>query len=100
MSTIKCELCKRLVSEITKHHLIPKICGGKHSLTISVCLDCNKQIHALHDNRMLATSLNTLEALSGDENISKYLKWIRKKPEGTITKAKRSKDTKDRGRIG
>jgi len=94
----KCKLCERKSDKLNEHHLIPKSRGGKE--TILICVDCHRQIHALFDNKMLETSLNTIKALKEDEQIVKYLKWVKKKPVRVVHKAKRSNKTKKRDRRG
>jgi len=93
-----CALCERIVPEITDHHVVPRSLGG-HKL-IKVCKDCHRQLHALFDNKILAEVLNTVEAIKNNKQFYKYLKWVRKKPFGVIHKARRSRDTKKRGRRG
>jgi len=93
-----CPLCQRKVLILTDHHVIPKSRGGKK--LIGICADCHKQVHALFDNKTLEEELNTADALLSNEQFSKYISWISKRPVGVINKAKRSKDTKKRGRRG
>lgn len=95
---LECELCKRDVPSLSEHHLVPKSRGGKE--TVSICKDCHRQIHALFENKSLEQQLNTVELLLADENFAKYIKWIENKPYGVARKAKRSKDTRNRGRRG
>jgi 5-methylcytosine-specific restriction protein A len=93
-----CLLCGRKVPEITDHHVVPRSYGG--STLIQICRDCHRQLHVLYDNKTLATRLNTVEAILADEQFGKYLKWVEKRPFGAVHKARRSKDTRRRGRKG
>lgn len=93
-----CPLCEREVSVLTDHHIVPKSRGGVE--LVAICVDCHKQVHALFDNKTLETQLNTVESLLANEQFLKYLKWVRKRPDGVIHKAKRSRGTKMRGRRG
>lgn len=86
-----CDLCEREVSSLTKHHLIPKGVGGKDDSTILLCNSCHKQLHALYTNRELSTKLYTLSRIKNDENIKKYLKFIKDFQEDTNISIKRSK---------
>ena len=95
---VSCPLCNRKIEILTDHHVVPKSRGG--SELVSICKDCHKQVHALFDNKTLEESLNTVEALLANEQFSKYIKWVIKRPSGIIHKAKRSKETKKRGRRG
>jgi len=78
-----CPLCEREVDQLTKHHLTPERRNRKNSDSISICLQCSHQIHALFDNRTLKTELNTLEKLKADPKVVKYVQWIQKR-DGTF----------------
>jgi len=93
-----CKLCERNVPVTTDHHIIPRSRGGKE--LIEICKDCHKQLHALFDNKTLEEKLNTIELILANEQFYKYLKWVRTKPYGVVHKAKRSKETRKRGRKG
>lgn len=86
-----CELCKREEVQITEHHLIPREEGGAYLDKANLCIPCHKQIHALYTNKELAIRLNTIQALKQDEELGKYLKWIKKQPSSSMIKTKRSK---------
>lgn len=94
----RCPLCKRDGAPMSDHHLVPKSRGGK--ITEPICNACHKQIHALYDNKLLETELNTVESLLAEPQFQKYLAWIRKQPPGRKFKTKRSKKTRKRGRRG
>ncbi|SFL90674.1 hypothetical protein SAMN03159341_111179 [Paenibacillus sp. 1_12] len=86
-----CELCKREQTETTLHHLTPKEYGGSFMPTAELCIVCHKQIHALFTNAELAASLHTLEALQADEQMSRFLRWVRKQPSSTLPRIRKSK---------
>jgi len=73
-----CELCGRDVERTTKHHLRPK---HKHTdgRTITVCIPCGKQIHALFTNNELKKGYDSIEKLLASEKIQKWVAWVRKK---------------------
>lgn len=98
MSEENCPLCERNVPFLTEHHLIPKSRGGKELL--SICRDCHRQIHALFDNKLLEQELHEYELLIENEKFVKYLKWVKKRPFGCVHKAKRAKESRNRGRRG
>ncbi|MEB1806317.1 MAG: HNH endonuclease [Bacillaceae bacterium] len=75
-----CELCEREALERTVHHLTPREEGGVNLPTALLCLPCHRQIHVMYSNRELAIRLNTIEKLKDDEEIKKYLKYIKKQP--------------------
>ena len=74
-----CPLCKRnvLVKNLTKHHLVPKSRGGKE--TEKLCRTCHRQLHALFTNKELEKGLNSVEALTENDEIAKYLAWVKTK---------------------
>ena len=90
-----CELCKREgVPKVTEHHLIPREEGGNDGEVAWLCESCHKQIHALYTNKELAIRLNTLNSLENDENIIKYLKYIRKQDPSKKVRIKKSKNVR------
>ncbi len=87
-----CELCGRLVHEVTKHHLIPQT---RHSNKKNkkdfdrtevktrvawICKPCHKQIHAILTEKQMERDYNTLESLKNQEEIAKFIDWIKDKP--------------------
>lgn len=93
-----CILCQRKVPELTDHHIIPRVFGGKELLKI--CLDCHRQLHVLFNNKMLAEELYSIDKILANEAFSKYVSWVEKRPYGVIHKVKHSKNTRKRGRKG
>lgn len=92
----KCELCSR-EAELTKHHLIPrtrhKNKANKKKFSREdvkeriayLCEDCHTQIHALFSEKELERNLNTLESLKFNDQVVKFVKWIRGKAVGSIS---------------
>ncbi|MDQ0232300.1 HNH endonuclease [Metabacillus malikii] len=91
-----CELCNRNDVETTIHHLVPKEMGGTFGPTATLCIPCHKQIHALYTNEELASRLSTVELLKDDENLSKFIKWIRKQPPSKLMKIKKSNERRQK----
>lgn len=83
-----CELCERDVEERTVHHLTPKHHGGAHKETALLCRACHRQIHALFTNKELADHYDTLEKLKNEEQMYRFLKWIRKQSPDKKVKVK------------
>jgi 5-methylcytosine-specific restriction endonuclease McrA len=96
-----CPLCGRPVGteSLSDHHLVPRSRGGRAS-QIPICLDCHKQIHAMYSNKRLEEELNTVEALLADPKFARFAAWVAKRPFGAVAKARRSKDSRKRGRSG
>ncbi|MGG3801888.1 HNH endonuclease [Metabacillus fastidiosus] len=89
-----CELCEREPVETTIHHLLPKEMGGTFGPTANLCIPCHKQIHALYTNKEIAIRLTTIQELKEDEQLSRFLKWIRKQPPTKLMKIKKSNERK------
>ncbi|MEL6438442.1 MAG: hypothetical protein AAFQ80_04165 [Cyanobacteria bacterium J06621_8] len=79
---MSCQLCDRHVSQLTRHHLIPRQTVKRKQAvsgpTIEICSPCHRQIHALYSNLELARQLNTLEKLKSEPKMIKFLGWIKK----------------------
>lgn len=89
-----CELCERENVETTVHHLLPKEMGGTFGPTANLCIPCHKQIHALYTNEEIAARLTSIDQLRKDEQLSRFLKWIKKQPPSKIMKMKKSNNRK------
>ena len=87
----RCQLCRRITKlGTTRHHLIPRTCHSKKwfrktftreelSTTVDVCRDCHRAVHTLEpDEKELGRNYNTVELLTANPMISRYLTWIRK----------------------
>jgi 5-methylcytosine-specific restriction enzyme A len=92
----QCELCLRDDVERTVHHLTPKEMGGTFLPKANLCRPCHKQIHALYSNEELAKHLNTIELLRDDQEIGKFLKWIKKQPSSRLPRVSKSARKKKR----
>jgi hypothetical protein len=74
-----CPLCKRpLPEKPSKHHLVPKTFKGKE--TVLLHRICHRQIHANFTQRELLNYYHTIDRLLENENIRKFVKWVRNKP--------------------
>lgn len=78
-----CQLCQRDVERITTHHLKPKSRKRKNEKvsnlpTALLCPACHRQIHALFTNIELASDFDSVEKLSTEPRMQKFIAWIRK----------------------
>jgi hypothetical protein len=76
-----CPLCNRGMiagPSVTKHHLIPKLKGGKKADPCHAV--CHNKIHATWDENQLRDSYNTWEALRTAPEMQTFLRWVRNKP--------------------
>ena len=74
-----CELCRREVQNLSRHHLVPREEGGRYGATADLCQPCHSTIHLSISNQELAKEYNTIEALQKAEPLQKYLKWVKNK---------------------
>lgn len=87
-----CDLCKRSVPELTRHHLIP-VTRHKNkknkknfereevrSKLLMTCRPCHRNIHAQLTEKQLEYDYNTLEKLLEHPEIKKFTEWISKRP--------------------
>lgn len=78
-----CELCRREVDSVSRHHLVPREEGGRYGATAELCQPCHSTVHLMLSNRELALQYNTIPALQSAEAMQKYLRWVQNK---TITR--------------
>lgn len=73
-----CSICKREGKDVyfEKHHLIPQ----SNSSTINVCRQCGDQLHLMFDNQTLKRELNNIDNILSNEQVIKYVKWVKNKP--------------------
>lgn len=75
-----CPLCEReLAQPYNEHHLIPVSRGGRHGPTVDLHLICHNKIHSLFTEKELAKSYHSIALLQEDEEMQKFIKWVRKK---------------------
>ena len=92
MSSLRCQLCRRVVKRgTTEHHLIPRTCHSNKWFkkrfareqldeTIDVCRDCHKAIHRLiPDVKELGRDCHSLDSLLAHPEIAKFVTWVRKR---------------------
>jgi 5-methylcytosine-specific restriction endonuclease McrA len=89
----KCQLCGRpLGGEISRHHLIPVSRGGAGTETIPLHRICHTKIHSVLNEKELERNYNTMEKIRANEEIEKFINWVRKKPvdfyDGSVKKKK------------
>ena len=107
-----CELCGRLVSSLTKHHLIPKarhankrnqLVFDRHEVRHRLawfCRPCHNHVHALFTEKVLEREFNTLALLAAHPDVMKFISWIRGKPDGFKPTSYASNGKRERFRAG
>lgn len=80
METPTCPVCDRVLGNknISKHHLIPKSKGGKHTDTIDLHNICHQKIHSVFTEKELKDHFNTIEKIRDHDEIQKFIKWVSK----------------------
>lgn len=79
-----CLLCGRPIPPGmgSKHHLVPKLKGGKKGPTVLLHGICHGKIHSLFSESELARNYSTVEQLLEHPEISKFVRWVAKRPPG------------------
>lgn len=75
-----CLLCERELAEpISRHRLIPPSKGGKDGPTVAMHRVCQNKIHAVFTETELKNYYFTVERIQENEEIQKFIKWVKKK---------------------
>lgn len=78
LAPLTCGLCGREVQQTSRHHLVPRVEGGRYGPTVELCQPCHSSVHRFLTNRDLARRYPTVEALREAPELQTYLSWIRK----------------------
>ena len=77
----KCPICNRVLAEpIVRHHLIPPSKGGKDTPTVPMHKICQAKVHAVFSDTEQKNYYHTVERILENEEITKFVKWVSKKP--------------------
>jgi len=94
-----CELCKRDVPALTRHHLVP-VTRGTDGVVVMVCGDCHSAIHKFFSNKELERAYNTLDKLMEHEGFARHVRWLSKRPPQDKFKTILTRGQRGRGRNG
>jgi len=89
-----CAICSRPLGRketSSKHHLIPKSKGGKHTETITIHNICHQKIHKTITEKELKNEFYSVEKLLMHPEIQKFIKWVAKKDPDFFQSNKRMK---------
>lgn len=84
-----CPLCKRPIPPDvpqSRHHLVPRLRGGKGGETVLLHQICHNEIHATLSETELARDYHTPEALRAHPRLAKFIRWVAKRPPGFKSK--------------
>lgn len=84
-----CALCGRPVpADVpqSRHHLVPKLKGGRGGETVLLHHLCHKEIHATLSEADLARGYATPEALRAHPRLRAFIRWVSKRPPGFSSK--------------
>lgn len=97
----RCELCGRVVSQLTKHHLIPRTRHRKkrtkrvfsrrevQGRVAWLCRACHSNLHATLSEKALEQEYNTLGSLAAHPEIARFTAWVRKQRPGLRVRVRR-----------
>ena len=79
-ATLTCPLCGRTLprSEVSRHHLVPRSHKGRDWVMLHRI--CHRKIHSLLEERDLARSYSTIEALRQHPEIRRFVAWVAQRP--------------------
>ena len=60
------------------HHLVPVLKGGRKGETVRLHKICHEKIHSIWSENELRDVYNTMNRITADERIQKFIKWVRK----------------------
>jgi len=79
-----CVLCGRDIPQhlLSRHHLVPKLRGGRSTEENLVLMHrpCHDKVHAVFTETQLARDYHSVDSLLADPDISKFVRWIQKRP--------------------
>lgn len=90
-----CPLCERTIPHGAKsslHHLTPKLKGGTHRGTVRLHQVCHSAIHARYSEAEIARRLADIEALRADPELSRFVEWVRTKPDDFYAPTRMTRD--------
>lgn len=77
-----CPICDRPLIGVAedRHHLIPKVKGGKKTEPVLMHQVCHRKIHSLWTEWELLHEINTIDIIRNNEDMQKFIKWVSKRP--------------------
>jgi len=85
-----CPICGRAIPPgvpQSRHHLIPRLKGGKGGETALLHHICHKEIHATLSEAELARDYHTPEALRAHPRLARFARWVAKRPPDFLSRS-------------
>ncbi|HKK69525.1 MAG TPA: hypothetical protein VJ946_14975 [Bacteroidales bacterium] len=92
-----CPLCGREMicgKSVNEHHPVPKSMGGSEKVFMHTV--CHHKIHTVFTERELGQEYYTFDKLREHDEISKFIRWVRKQPPEFIDKNRTSGRLKEK----
>lgn len=86
-----CALCGRPIppnAPQSRHHLVPRLRGGKGGETVLLHHICHKEIHASLTETELARGYGTIESLRTHPRLARFIQWVAKRPPDFTSRSK------------
>lgn len=80
-----CPLCLRPIPESvpqSRHHLVPRLRGGKDGPVVLMHAICHKEVHRHLSETELARHYNSPEALRSHPALARFAAWVARRPPG------------------
>ncbi|MFB2530814.1 HNH endonuclease [Paracoccus sp. p4-l81] len=80
-----CPLCDRPIPAgvpQSRHHLIPRLKGGKNGPVVLLHAVCHLTIHKTLTEAQLARDYATMPALRAHPEIARFVTWVARRPPG------------------
>lgn len=90
-STPICPLCDRPIppeAPQSRHHLVPRLKGGKRGETVLLHHICHKEIHATLTEAEIARDYANVDALRRHPRLAAFILWIAKRPPEFLSRSK------------
>ncbi len=94
-----CALCGRTIppqARSSLHHLTPKLKGGTHLGTARLHQICHSAIHARYTEAEIARRLSDPASLREDPELSRFVAWVRTKPDDFHAPTRRARRARER----
>ena len=92
-----CPLCGREMlegSSVNEHHLVPKSLKGRDKINLHK--SCHQKIHTIFTEKELQLKFNTIKEIKKNDEIKKFIHWVKKKDSEYYESSKTSNLLKDK----